>query len=46
MAGYLLLAITPEHAQRAGLLPGEHKDPFDRLLAAQAIHEDMPAAQQ
>jgi PIN domain nuclease of toxin-antitoxin system len=42
MAGYLLLAITPEHAQRAGLLPGEHKDPFDRMLAAQAIHEDMP----
>ncbi|MGA2352060.1 MAG: hypothetical protein ABSF70_16615 [Terracidiphilus sp.] len=29
-------------AQRAGLLPGDHKDPFDRMLAAQAIHENMP----
>ena len=41
-AGYQLLPITPEHAQRAGLLPGNHKDPFDRMLAAQAIHENMP----
>lgn len=41
-AGYLLLPISPEHAQRAGLLPGEHKDPFDRMLAAQAIHENLP----
>jgi PIN domain nuclease of toxin-antitoxin system len=41
-AGYLLLSITPEHAQRAGLLPGNHRDPFDRMLAAQAIHENMP----
>lgn len=41
-AGYLLLPISPEHAQRAGLLPGNHKDPFDRMLAAQAIHENIP----
>jgi PIN domain nuclease of toxin-antitoxin system len=41
-AGYLLLSISVEHALRAGRLPGEHKDPFDRMLAAQAIHEDMP----
>lgn len=41
-AGYLLLPITPEHAQRAGLLIGAHKDPFDRMLAAQAIHENIP----
>jgi PIN domain nuclease of toxin-antitoxin system len=41
-AGYLLLPISPEHAQRAGLLPCDHKDPFDRMLAAQAIHENMP----
>jgi PIN domain nuclease of toxin-antitoxin system len=40
--GYRLLPISVEHAVRAGLLPGEHKDPFDRMLAAQAIHEDMP----
>jgi PIN domain nuclease of toxin-antitoxin system len=41
-AGYLLLSISPEHAVRAGLLPGDHKDPFDRMLAAQAIHENIP----
>jgi len=41
-AGYLLLPISAEHALRAGRLPGEHKDPFDRMLAAQAIHEDLP----
>jgi PIN domain nuclease of toxin-antitoxin system len=41
-AGYLLLPIAPEHALRAGRLPGDHKDPFDRMLAAQAIHEDLP----
>ena len=41
-AGYQLLPITAEHALRAGRLPGDHKDPFDRMLAAQAIHEDLP----
>jgi len=40
--GYKLLPIAPEHALRAGRLPGDHKDPFDRMLAAQAIHEDLP----
>jgi PIN domain nuclease of toxin-antitoxin system len=40
--GYHLLPISLEHAVRAGLLPGDHKDPFDRMLAAQALHEDMP----
>jgi PIN domain nuclease of toxin-antitoxin system len=23
-------------------LSGDHKDPFDRMLVAQAIHEDLP----
>ena len=41
-AGYLLLPISVEHALRAGLLTGNHKDPFDRMLAAQAIHENLP----
>ncbi|HWG20599.1 MAG TPA: type II toxin-antitoxin system VapC family toxin [Terracidiphilus sp.] len=41
-AGYLLLPISVEHALRAGRLTGDHKDPFDRMLAAQAIHEDLP----
>ena len=35
------LAITLEHGHRAGLLAGAHKDPFDRMLAAQAIMEGM-----
>lgn len=33
---FSLLPIAPSHALLAGRLPGEHKDPFDRLLAAQA----------
>ena len=40
-AGYLLLPISVEHALRAGRLPAEHRDPFDRMLAGQAIHEDL-----
>jgi PIN domain nuclease of toxin-antitoxin system len=35
------LPISVEHGHRAGLLPGEHKDPFDRMLAAQAILEEL-----
>lgn len=41
-AGYRLLPITIEHALRAGQLPGAHKDPFDRMLSAQAIEDDLP----
>ena len=40
-AGYLPLPISLEHALRAGSLAPEHKDPFDRMIAAQSIHEDM-----
>ncbi|MFN7938616.1 MAG: type II toxin-antitoxin system VapC family toxin [Bryobacteraceae bacterium] len=36
------LPITVHHAHRAGLLPGGHKDPFDRMLIAQALAEDLP----
>ena len=36
-----LLPITVEHSFRAGWLPGTHKDPFDRILAAQAIIEGL-----
>jgi len=45
-AGYQLLPITTEHALRAGLFPGDHKDPFDRMIAAQAVHEDLPLLSQ
>lgn len=40
--GFRPLAITVEHGQRAGLLPGAHKDPFDRMLIAQAQAENIP----
>jgi PIN domain nuclease of toxin-antitoxin system len=40
--GFLGLAVTLEHGQRAGLLPGTHKDPFDRMLIAQAQAENLP----
>ena len=36
-----LLKVTSEHAVRAGLYPGHHRDPFDRLLAAQAELDDL-----
>lgn len=39
--GFHLLPISAEHAIRAGLLPGSHKDPFDRMLIAQAQEENI-----
>ena len=39
--GFLGLEISLAHAQRAARLPGEHRDPFDRMLAAQAQAEDL-----
>ena len=33
---------TDEHLARLAELPFHHKDPFDRLLIAQAIAEDIP----
>jgi PIN domain nuclease of toxin-antitoxin system len=35
--GYVELAITGEHAVAVFALPPIHKDPFDRMLIAQAI---------
>lgn len=39
---FVALPISIEHAQAAGALPGPHKDPFDRMLIAQSMHEQMP----
>lgn len=39
--GYTELPVTAEHALRIGTLPVLHKDPFDRLLLAQARAEGM-----
>jgi PIN domain nuclease of toxin-antitoxin system len=40
--GFLDLPITVVHAQRAGSLRIDHRDPFDRMLIAQAQMEDLP----
>ncbi len=36
-----VLPISPEHALAAGALPLHHRDPFDRMLVAQAQHEHV-----
>lgn len=38
------LSVSVVHAHRAGALPGEHRDPFDRMLIAQAQCEDLVIA--
>ena len=40
--GFDSLPISLSHALRAGSLPGEHRDPFDRMLIAQAQSENLP----
>jgi len=42
--GFLALPITFEHARLAGRLPPVHRDPFDRMLVAQAQAEGMMLA--
>ncbi|MGA2904147.1 MAG: type II toxin-antitoxin system VapC family toxin [Candidatus Korobacteraceae bacterium] len=39
--GFRPLPISLGHAERAGALPGEHRDPFDRMLIAQAQAENL-----
>ena len=39
--GFEELAITVDDAARAGRLPGIHRDPFDRVLIAQALARDI-----
>lgn len=41
-AGYTLLPIDATSALRAGRLISEHRDPFDRMIAAQALADDIP----
>ena len=41
-AGYTLLPIDAASALRAGRLTSDHRDPFDRILAAQALAQDIP----
>jgi PIN domain nuclease of toxin-antitoxin system len=39
--GFQELPISIRHAEAAGALPGPHRDPFDRMLIAQALVEDF-----
>lgn len=39
--GFEHLPISVVDAERAGRLPGPHRDPFDRILAAQALARDL-----
>ena len=38
---FRLLSISPDHAWLAGSLPQHHRDPFDRMLIAQARVEGL-----
>jgi PIN domain nuclease of toxin-antitoxin system len=40
--GFVILDIRPRHTAVVATLPFHHRDPFDRLIIAQAIVEDMP----
>ncbi len=40
--GFAELEIGVADAERAGRLPGQHRDPFDRMLAAQALARELP----
>jgi PIN domain nuclease of toxin-antitoxin system len=40
--GWLLLPVQWPHIRRLDQLPVPHKDPFDRLLIAQAVEECLP----
>ena len=39
--GFEELAISVDDAARAGALPGPHRDPFDRMLIAQALARNL-----
>jgi PIN domain nuclease of toxin-antitoxin system len=39
--GFGVLHVEPRHTARVAKLPFHHKDPFDRLLIAQALVDDL-----
>ena len=40
-SGLVALPVTAHHAARVASLPDHHRDPFDRLIAAQSIVESL-----
>ncbi|MFW6228747.1 MAG: PIN domain-containing protein, partial [Alkalispirochaeta sp.] len=43
-SGFDVLPLTAAHAARLRTLPFHHRDPFDRMLIAQALVEEIPVA--
>lgn len=41
-AGYTLLPVDAKCALRAGRFLSDHRDPFDRVIAAHALEDDIP----
>ena len=41
ISGFQELSMTAKHAARIATLPGIHRDPFDRMLIAQALCEPL-----
>lgn len=44
--GFDLLSLSATHARLGGLIDSPHRDPFDRLLAAQAMALNIPVLSQ
>lgn len=44
VSGFKDLPVTLEHAERVATLPHHHRDPFDRMLIAQAQIEGLSIA--
>ena len=40
-SGFLELPVTFRHAEQVSELPPHHRDPFDRMLVAQAVVEEL-----
>jgi len=40
--GFQVLGLTVEHTARVATLPLHHRDPFDRMLVAQCLVENLP----
>jgi PIN domain nuclease of toxin-antitoxin system len=39
--GIIVLPISLDHALAAAILPGPHRDPWDRIMMAQALSGDL-----
>jgi PIN domain nuclease of toxin-antitoxin system len=40
-SGFIELPVSAKHVLQLALLPAVHRDPFDRILVAQAMHEPL-----